>query len=75
MNWVVDAFIAVVIVLFASGLASMVETAAAHLASLVDYADLDGNVLILDDPYRGVTIKDGCLSLPERPGLGVEAVK
>ena len=29
-------------------------TAAAHLASLVDYADLDGNVLISDDPYSGV---------------------
>jgi L-Ala-D/L-Glu epimerase len=50
-------------------------TAAAHLAMLVDYADLDGNVLISDDPYRGVTIKDGCLRLPDGPGLGVVAKK
>jgi L-Ala-D/L-Glu epimerase len=50
-------------------------TAAAHLAMLVDYADLDGNVLITDDPYRGVTIKDGCLRLPDGPGLGVTASK
>jgi L-alanine-DL-glutamate epimerase-like enolase superfamily enzyme len=50
-------------------------TAAAHLASLVDYADLDGNVLITDDPYRGVTIENGCLKLPEGPGLGVTSLK
>jgi L-alanine-DL-glutamate epimerase-like enolase superfamily enzyme len=47
-------------------------TAAAHLASLADYADLDGNVLISDDPYRGVKIENGCLKLPDGPGLGVE---
>lgn len=47
-------------------------TAAAHLASLVDYADLDGNLLIVDDPYRGVKIENGCLKLPDKPGLGVE---
>jgi L-alanine-DL-glutamate epimerase-like enolase superfamily enzyme len=47
-------------------------TAAAHLASLVDYADLDGNVLISDDPYRGVKIVDGCLRLSNKPGLGIE---
>ena len=50
-------------------------TAAAHLAMLVDYADLDGNVLINDDPYRGVTIEKGCLKLPDGPGLGVVASK
>jgi L-alanine-DL-glutamate epimerase-like enolase superfamily enzyme len=50
-------------------------TAAAHLASLVDYADLDGNVLINDDPYRGVTIDKGNLKLPDGPGLGVVPVK
>ncbi len=50
-------------------------TAAAHLASLVDYADLDGNALITDDPYRGVTIKNGYLKLPDGPGLGVVASK
>lgn len=47
-------------------------TAAAHLASLVDYADLDGNVLISDDPYLGVKIVNGCLRLSNKPGLGIE---
>ena len=48
-------------------------TAAAHLSPLVDYADLDGNLLIANDPYRGVTVSDGKLILPDRPGLGLRA--
>ena len=46
-------------------------TAAAHLTPLVDYADLDGNLLITNDPYKGVTLDNGKLVLPERPGIGV----
>jgi L-alanine-DL-glutamate epimerase-like enolase superfamily enzyme len=46
-------------------------TAAAHLSPMVDYADLDGNLLIANDPFRGVTVKNGKLILPERPGLGL----
>jgi L-alanine-DL-glutamate epimerase-like enolase superfamily enzyme len=46
-------------------------TAAAHLSPLVDYADLDGNLLINNDPYRGVLVKDGYLTLPEETGLGI----
>jgi L-alanine-DL-glutamate epimerase-like enolase superfamily enzyme len=46
-------------------------TAAAHLSPLVDYADLDGNLLIANDPYRGVEVKAGKLILPDRPGLGL----
>ena len=46
-------------------------TAAAQLSPLADYADLDGNILITNDPARGVTVKDGKLILPEGPGLGV----
>jgi L-Ala-D/L-Glu epimerase len=46
-------------------------TAAAHLSPLVDYADLDGNLLIGNDPFRGVTVKAGKLILPDRPGLGL----
>jgi len=46
-------------------------TAAAHLSPLVDYADLDGNLLVANDPYRGVTVKEGKLILPDRPGLGL----
>jgi len=46
-------------------------TAAAHLSPLVDYADLDGNLLVTNDPYRGVTVRNGKLILPYGPGLGV----
>lgn len=46
-------------------------TAAAHLSPLVDYADLDGNLLIVNDPYSGVRVDKGRLVLPEGPGLGV----
>jgi L-alanine-DL-glutamate epimerase-like enolase superfamily enzyme len=46
-------------------------TAAAHLSPLVDYADLDGNLLLADDPFRGVGVVGGKLVLPEDPGLGV----
>ncbi|MCC7174263.1 MAG: dipeptide epimerase [Bryobacterales bacterium] len=46
-------------------------TAAAHLSPLVDYADLDGNLLVANDPYAGVTVKAGKLVLPLRPGLGL----
>ncbi len=46
-------------------------TAAAHLTPLVDYADLDGNLLISNDPYLGVSIDRGKLVLPERPGIGI----
>lgn len=51
---------------------SIAVTAAAHLAPLADYADLDANVLIADDPFDGVTLDGDRLALPDRPGLGVE---
>jgi L-alanine-DL-glutamate epimerase-like enolase superfamily enzyme len=50
---------------------SVSVTAAAHLSPLVDYTDLDGNLLIENDPYRGVEVKEGKLILPVRPGLGL----
>jgi L-Ala-D/L-Glu epimerase len=53
---------------------SVSVTAAAHLSPLVDYADLDGNLLIANDPYRGVTVQNGKLVLPDGPGLGVRAL-
>ena len=46
-------------------------TAAAQLSPLVDYADLDGNLLISNDPFIGVTVKNGKLILPKGPGLGL----
>lgn len=47
-------------------------TAAAHLAPLCDYADLDGPLLIRNDPYRGLRYEGATLTLPDAPGLGVE---
>jgi L-Ala-D/L-Glu epimerase len=54
----------------------MVETsvgisAAAQIAPLVDYVDLDGNVLISDDPYDGIHAVNGYLKYNDRPGIGV----
>ncbi|MCH8294116.1 dipeptide epimerase [Candidatus Poribacteria bacterium] len=46
-------------------------TAAAHLTPLVDYADLDGHLLIANDPYSGVRLEAGKLILPNLPGIGV----
>ena len=45
--------------------------AAAHLAPSVEWADLDGNLLIVDDPFRAVTVRDGLFVFSDRPGLGV----
>jgi len=50
---------------------SCTVTAAAHLSPLVDYADLDGNLLISNDPFIGVTVENGKLILPRAPGLGL----
>jgi L-alanine-DL-glutamate epimerase-like enolase superfamily enzyme len=50
---------------------SVSTTAAAHLSPLVDYADLDGNLLVANDPWEGVLVKKGRLLLPDRPGLGL----
>jgi L-alanine-DL-glutamate epimerase-like enolase superfamily enzyme len=47
-------------------------TAAAQLAPLLDYADLDGAELVVNDPYRGAKIEGGVISLPAGAGLGVE---
>lgn len=49
-------------------------TAAAHLTPLVDCADLDGNILLADDPFDGMKLENGWIKLPERPGLGVVPV-
>ena len=50
---------------------SVSVTAAAHLSPLVDYADLDGNLLISNDPFHGVRVEKGKLILPKTPGLGL----
>ncbi|MBL7075149.1 dipeptide epimerase [candidate division KSB1 bacterium] len=51
---------------------SVAISAAAHLSPLVDYADLDGNLLISNDPFEGVRTEKGRLILPDRPGLGIK---
>ncbi len=47
-------------------------SAGAALSPLFDYADLDGNLLIANDPFKGVGTKNGRLVLNDHPGLGVE---
>ena len=50
---------------------SVAIAAAAHISPLVDYADLDGNLLIANDPFVGVGVRNGKLILNDQPGLGV----
>jgi len=50
---------------------SLAISAAAHLSPLVDYADLDGNLLLSNDPFLGATVENGKLILNDRPGLGI----
>ena len=46
-------------------------SAAAQLSPMVDWADLDGNLLISNDPYEGILIEEGKVILPNRPGIGI----
>ena len=49
--------------------------AACQVASLCDHVDLDGNLLLADDPWEGVELREGVQLPSEEPGLGVrEAV-
>ena len=53
---------------------SVLISAAAHLAELADYLDIDGSVLITNDPYLGVTVEKGILSFAsakEKHGLQI----
>lgn len=50
---------------------SCAVSAAAQLSPAVDFADLDGNLLITNDLFDGVKVVDGRLSLPDRPGIGL----
>ena len=58
-------------------LGCMVETslgisAAAQISGLVDFVDLDGAMLLADDPYSGPVYENGRIILPEETGLGVD---
>jgi L-alanine-DL-glutamate epimerase-like enolase superfamily enzyme len=46
-------------------------SAGAQVASLCDHVDLDGNLLLADDPWPGVDFRDGVQVPPDQPGLGV----
>ena len=45
-------------------------TAMAHLAGAADLLDLDGPMLIKNDPFEGMLMQDGKLFMPDRPGIG-----
>ena len=46
-------------------------TAAAHLSPAADFCDIDGNLLITNDLFRGMTVRQGLMTLPDSPGLGL----
>lgn len=50
---------------------SCAVSAAAQLSPLADFADLDGNLLISNDLFTGMEVKDGLITLPNRPGIGI----
>jgi len=47
--------------------------AALQLAGLADHVDLDGALLLADDPFTGITVRGDVLTASEEPGLGVQA--
>jgi L-alanine-DL-glutamate epimerase-like enolase superfamily enzyme len=50
-------------------------SAASQITSLCDFVDLDGNLLLAEDPWPGVELVDGVQLPPEKPGLGVLSAK
>jgi L-alanine-DL-glutamate epimerase-like enolase superfamily enzyme len=44
---------------------------AAAIASLVDWVDLDGHLLLAEEPYTGLELRDGRVLPSAEPGLGV----
>ena len=49
-------------------------SAAAQLSPVADFADLDGNLLIANDRFKGVEVVKGKITLPDSPGIGVISV-
>jgi L-alanine-DL-glutamate epimerase-like enolase superfamily enzyme len=45
---------------------------AAQIAPLADWVDLDGHLLLAEEPFRGLQLEDGCVLPSHGPGLGVE---
>ena len=53
---------------------SCAVSAASQLSPLVDWADLDGNLLISNDLYEGMLVVDGKVTLNSRPGIGIKKI-
>jgi hypothetical protein len=54
---------------------SVAIAASAAVASLAEWVDLDGNLLLADDPFAGLELDEACRwRLPAVPGLGVHRV-
>ena len=53
---------------------SCAVTAAANLSPVVDFADLDGNLLIANDRFDGMTVENGKITLHDIPGLGITPI-
>ncbi len=53
---------------------SCAVTAAAHLSPAVDFSDLDGNLLITNDRFEGMVVRQGRMVLPDGPGLGLKVL-
>ena len=51
---------------------SCAVSAAAQLSPMADWADLDGNLLISNDIYKGVEVIDGKITLSGLPGIGIQ---
>lgn len=54
---------------------SCAVSAAAQLAPKADWADLDGNLLITNNPFSGMQIIDGKVTLNDEPGIGIKVEK
>ena len=54
---------------------SCAVSAAAQLSPKCEWADLDGNLLISNDPYSGVQVVDGKVILIDQPGIGINTIK
>lgn len=50
-------------------------SAAAQLSPAVDFADLDGNLLISNDIFKGVEVIGGKITLSDKPGIGIEKIQ
>jgi muconate cycloisomerase len=50
---------------------TLANTAAAQLSPLANYIDLDSQLNLIDDPFKGAVVRDGRLLPNDLPGLGV----